>query len=353
MISGIHVSSSEIVIQKGENKKNALPLFVKDQIVHAKVLELLPQGSARLLINNRTVTAKTPMLLKIGEEIQLKVLEEKEGILLKFMGPAQKITTSQISSLIRFFPGNEALADVSRIHIPRVKDLLHELALKSGKADHSFLPRLIEKIGLTLENKTARLLQEQMSLPNLKQTSSVLLNQDIKALIQRELFMAGPNPSESLNMAASFSETLENFQILNHHSSESGRFLLPFPVFNDDVFRFGQLFIDTGDKKANDESSADRVIRISFLLDMSLLGPLRADFSVFKKEISGRFLLNDEDTCQYVRSMIPELRERLNAMDYKVHEIDCVPGDKIRLQPVDFIEALLESGSDRVLNIVI
>ena len=86
---------------------------------------------------------------------------------------------------------------------------------------------------------------------------------------------------------------------------------------------------------------------------MSLLGPLRADFSVFKKEISGRFLLNDEDTCQYVRSMIPELRERLNAMDYKVHEIDCVPGDKIRLQPVDFIEALLESGSDRVLNIVI
>ena len=354
MISGIHVSSSEIVIQKGENKKNALPLFVKDQVVHAKVLKLLPEGSARLLINNRTVTAKTPMLLKLGEEIQLKVLEEKEGVLLKFMGPAQKITTSQISSLIRFFPGNEALADVSRIHIPRVKNLLHELALKSGKADPSFLPTLIEKIGLTLENKTARLLlQEQMSLPNLKQTASVLLNQDVKALIQKELLMAGPNPSESLNMAASFSETLENFQILNHHSSESGRFLLPFPVFSEDVFRFGQLFIDTGGKKENEESSADRLIRISFLLDMSLLGPLRADFSVLKNEISGRFLLNDEDTCQYVRSMIPELKERLNAIDYKVHEIDCVLGDKIRLQPVDFIDALLESESDRVLNIVI
>jgi hypothetical protein len=353
MISGIHVSSSEIVIQKGETKKNALPLFVKNQVVHAKVLELLPEGSARLLINNRTVTAKTPMLLKLGEEIQLKVLEEKEGVLLKFMGPAQKITTSQISSLIRFFSGNEALADVSRIHIPRVKNLLHELALKSGKADPSFLPRLIEKMGLTLESKTARLLQEQMPLPNLKQTSFVLLNQDVKALIQKELLMAGPNPSESLSMAASFSETLENFQILNHHSSESGRFLLPFPVFNEEVFRFGQLFIDTGGKKNKEEGSAERLIRISFLLDMTLLGPLRADFSIFKKEISGRFLLSDEDTCQYVRSMIPELREKLKAIDYTVHEIDCALGDKIRLQPVDFIDSLLKSESDRVLNIVI
>ena len=243
MISGIHVSSSEVVINRGEGgEKNTIPLFVKDQIVHAKVLDLLPQGHARLLINNRMVTAKTGMLLKPGEEIQLKVLEEKEGVLLKFMGPAQKMTTSQVSSLIRFFPGNESLADVSRIAIPRVKDLLHDLALKSGKADTDFLPRLIEKIGMSLENKTAKLLQGRMALPELKQSLSVLLNHDVKALIQKEVFMAEPGHPESLNMAASFSETLENFQLLNHHSSESGRFLLPFPVFSEDVFRFWSAF---------------------------------------------------------------------------------------------------------------
>ena len=353
MISGIHVSSSEVVIQRGEGKKNTPPSFVKGQVVHAKVLELLPQGSARLLINNRSVTAKTAMLLKPGEEIQLRVLEEKETILLKLMGPVQKMSTSQISSLVRFFPGNESLADVARIHIPRVKDLLHDLALKSRRADKDFLPRLIEKIGMTLENKTARLLQGQMSLPDLKQSLSVLLNQDVKALIQKEVFMAGTDHPESLSMAASFSEALENFQLLNHHSSESGRFLLPFPVFSEDVFRFGQLFIDTGGKNRNEESFADKLIRISFLLDMSLLGPLRADFSILKKEISGRFLLNDEDTCEYVRSMIPELKERLNAIDYKIRKIDCRTGDKTGIQPADFIETLLKADSDRVLNIVI
>jgi len=353
MISGIHVSSSEVVINRGEGRKNTLPSFIKDQIVHAKVLDLLPQGNARLLINNRTVTAKTAMLLRPGEEIQLKVVEQKENVLLKLMGPVQKMTTSQVSSLIRFFPGNDFITDVTRIHIPRVKDLLYDMALKSGKADKNFLPKLIEKSGMTWENKTAKLIQGQASLPDLKQGLSNLLNQDVKALIQKELFLAGPDHPENLNMAASFSETLENFQLLNHQSAESGRFLLPFPVFSENSFRFGQLFIDTGGKNRDNEGSTDKLIQISFLLDMTSLGPLRADFSILKKEISGRFLLNDEEICQYVRSMLPELKERLKGIDYKVHEIECFTGDKTRIQPTDFIEAMLKTGSDRVLNIVI
>ena len=353
MISGIHASSSEVVIQRGEGRKNTIPSFVKDQVVQAKVLDILPSGSARLLINNRTVTAKTSMLLKPGEEIQLKVLEEKEAVLLKLIGPVQKMTPSQISSLTRLFPGNESITDATHINIPRVKDLLLDLALKSGKADKAFLPKLIEKSGMTWENKAAKLMQGQQPLPDLKQSLAVLLNQDVKALIQKELLMAGPDHPESLNTAASFSETLENFQLLNQHSSESGRFLLPFPVFSENAFRFGQLLIDTGGKNINEERSADKLIHISFLLDMSFLGPLRADFSILKKEISGRFLLTDEETCQYVGSMIPELKERLERVDYKVHEIDCVTGDKIRIQPTDFIETILKAGADRVLNIVI
>lgn len=353
MISGIHVSSSEIVINRDGGKKNILPLFTKDQIVQAKVLNLLPRGNARLLINNRTVTAKTSLLLKPGEEIQLKVLEQKEAVVLKLVSPVQKMTTSQVSSLIRFFSGNESMTDIGRINIPGVKNLLYELSLKSGEADKDFLPKLIEKSGMSLENKMAKLIQGQPSLPELNKGLSLLLNQDLKAMIRNELLSAGSNHPENLNAAASFSETLENFQLLNHQSAESGRFLLPFPVFSENVFRFAQLFIDTGGKKRNDEGPSDKLIQISLLLDMSSLGLLRADFSVLKKEISGRFLLKDEEICQYFRSMIPELKERLERIDYRVHDIDCVTGDKTRIQPADFIEMMLKAGSDRVLNIVI
>ncbi len=353
MISGIHVSSSEIVINKGEGKKNTLPQFAKDQVVQAKVLDTLVQGSARLLINNRVVTAKTSMLLKPGEEIQLKVLEQKEVFLLKLIGPVQKMTTTQISSLIRFFSGNESITDITRFNIPGVKNLLYDLALKSGKADKDFLPNLIDKSGLTWENKAAKLVQEGLSLPDLKQRLSLLINQDVKALIQKELIMNGPDHPKGPDAAASFSDTMENFQLLNHQGLESGRMLLPFPVFAENAFRFGQLLIDTGEKKKNDEKAADKLIQISFLLDMSFLGPLRADFSILKKEISGRFLLNDEEICQYVRSMIPELKKKLESIDYKVHDIDCGIGEKARFQPADFIEMMLKPTSDRVLNIVI
>lgn len=354
MISGIHVSSSEIVINRGEGgEKNTIPLFVKDQIVHAKVLDLLPQGKARLLINNRTVTAKTAMLLKPGEEIQLKVLEEKETVHLKFIGPVRKMTPSQISSLIRFFSGKESIMDITRINIPHMKDLLYDMALKSGKTDKAFLPKLIEKSGMTWENKLANLLKENQSLPDIKLNPSLLFTKDLKALIQNELYMTGTDHPANSDMAASLSETLENLQLLNHQSSESGRFLLPFPVFSENAFRFGRLFIDLGGRKKADDNSSDRLIQIAFLLDMSFLGPLRADFSILKKEISGRFFLNNEETRQYVQSMIPELKERLEGIDYHVHEIECDSADQTRIQPADFFETLLKSGTDRVINIVI
>ncbi|OGR11747.1 MAG: hypothetical protein A2277_15475 [Desulfobacterales bacterium RIFOXYA12_FULL_46_15] len=353
MISGIHVSSSEVVINRGEGgEKNTIPLFVKDQIVHAKVLDLLPQGHARLLINNRMVTAKTGMLLKPGEEIQLKVLEEKEAVHLKFIGPVRNVTLPQISSLIRFFSGKESIMDITRINIPYMKDLLYDMALKSGKTDKAFLPALIEKIGMTWENKLSNLLQENHSLPDNKLNPSLLFTKDLKALIQKELYMSGPDHPVNSDIA-SLSETLENLQLLNHQSSESGKFLLPFPVLSENAFRFGQLFIDLGGKKKADDNSSDKLIQIAFLMDMSLLGSLRADFSILKKEISGRFILENEETRQYVQSMMPELKERLESIDYHVHEIECASADQTRIQPHDFIETLLKSGTDRVLNIVI
>nr|NJM03809.1 hypothetical protein [Desulfobacula sp.] len=51
--------------------------------------------------------------------------------------------------------------------------------------------------------------------------------------------------------------------------------------------------------------------------------------------------------------MMPELKERLYAIDYKVREIDCRTGEKTEIQPADFIETLLKADADRVLNIVI
>lgn len=354
MISGIHLSSSEVLISRGQGKAQAIPLFVKDQIVPAKVLDVLSQGNARLLINNRVLTAKTDMLLRPGEEIRLKVLDEKDSVILKLVGPVQKITLSQISSLIRFFSGKESAMDISRMNMQGMKDLLFDISLKSGDANSDFLPDLMEKIGLNFEHKLTGLFDMQGSSKDIQQALSLLFKQNLKALIQKELFLAGPDQPVGNDMAASLSELLENLQILNHQGGEAGRYLLPLPVFSGDIFRFGQLFIDTGGKSGSEpESPSDRLIQVSFLLDMSHLGPLRADFSILKKEISGRFFFKDQDICHYVQSMLPDLRERLEKRDYSVREIRCFSDEKTGLEPFNLIERLLKAGSDRVLNIVI
>lgn len=353
MITGIHVSSSEMVIHKEDDKKNTLSGFRKNRVISAKVLKLLPRGNAQLLVNGQKVVAKTALLMKPGEEVQLKVLSQKDDIILKLMGPVQKMTTRQISSLVGFFSKNESMPDPTGIKIKNVKALLYDMALKSDDPDKTFLPKLIEKSGLVWEKKVARALLGNTISSDMKDKLDMLLKQDIKGNILKELSGADPGKFETLKTAAAFSETLENFQVLNHNNSDSGRFLLPFPIFSESSFSFGQLLIDTGDKTKKDAKDADKLIQLSFLLDMSRLGPLRADFSILKKKMTGRFLLKDEDTCKYVESMLPELKTRLAGIDYQVHQITCVTAEKKDIQHSSLIETLVKARDDQVLNIVI
>ena len=353
MISGVHIASSEMVINKDDGKKGDLPKFKKNQIINAKVLQLLPRGKALLLVNGQKVVAKTAMLLKPGEEVQLKVFQEKAAIILKLIGPVQKMTTRQISSLVSFFSKNKFIPDITGAKMKGVKELLYDMALKSDKPDKTFLPKLIEKSGMVWEKNVARILLGNKSSPDIKAGLDILLKQDVKGNILKELLVAGPQRFETLKMAAFFSETMENFQLLNHHSSDSGRFLLPFPIFNEHAFSFGQLLIDTGDKTKDNNKDGDKVIHISFLLNMTRLGPLRADFSILKNQITGRFLLKDNDTCEYVKSMIPELTTKLANIEYQVHQIECTTAKKEEIQQSSFIESLVKAHDDSVLNIVI
>jgi hypothetical protein len=353
MITGIHLSSSEMILTRDEGKKNTFPPFVKHQKVRATVLKMLPQGKAQLLINGQKVVAKTSMLLKPGEEIQLKVLVQKDAVVLKLIAPVQKMTSQQISSLVRLFSKNDPLSDMTGIKLSTVKALLYDMALKSDEPEEKFLSKLIDKSGLLWEKKVAQTLLDKTSASDMKVRLDSLYKQDMKGQLLKELLMADSGKFEAVKSAVAFSETLENFQLLNHHSSDTGRWLLPFPIFNASVFRFGQLFIDTGGKTKKQNRPADNLIRISFLLDMTQLGPLRGDFSILKNEITGRFLFKDEAACAYVQSMIPDLETRLATVDYQVCRIECAMAKAEDIQHTCFIEALVTGHDNSVLNVVV
>ncbi len=355
MISGIHISSSQMLIKdEGSNKQN-LPGFKNNQIVKAKILQRMPNGKALILVGNQKIMAKTAMLLKPGEDVQLQVISQSSDIVLKLIHPVQKLTTKQISSLVTLFSKNSSIIDITDSRMEKIKDIFYEISLKSGKTDKNFLPRLIDKSGITFENKIVNILSGSKSDEDIKIIMNNLLKQDIKGSILQELLAGAQNPLKtgSAKMASLFLETMENFQLLNHQSSDSGRFLLPFPIFSESTFSFGQLLIETGDKNKNRQKDSDKIVNISFLLDMSELGPVRADFSILKKDISGEFLLQNSDTCEFVKSMIPELKTRLAKIEYRAVQIECKTVSKVELDPGSLIEALIKTGDDRIVNLVI
>lgn len=356
MISGVHISSNKIIIDRSENRSQHLPQFRNNDIVKAEILKQLPDGRALLLVNNQKITAKTSLLLEPGKEFWFKVSQQQDEIIFKLVNPGrQKDSSGHLTSLVRLFGDVKSVPDINRIKMPQIRNLFYETALKSDRADRDFLPRLLEKGGLSLEKKIGAVLGQDSGKPavsGVKQLVTAILEQDLKGAMLLEKGFVENQSSEAGKILNRFIETLENFQVLNSQNSEAGKFLLPFSVFSDMGFSFAQLLIDTG---GNSESEAkeDRVINISFLLDMTRLGALRADFSILKKEISGRFLLKDHETRNYVKSMIPELKSRLSAIEYKIIKIDCKTGKDEQILPGSLIEELAKEKHHQVLNIVI
>jgi len=348
MISKIHISPPEMMIQK----EVGAPAFQKNQLVSAKVLHLLPQGKVQLLIDGQPVVAKTGLLLNPGEELQLKVVQQKDSVLLKLLEPLQSVGTKQLVSLVRFLSKNNVLPDIARTNIPDLTNILQETALKSSKRDDSFLPRLIENNGLLWEKKMGSLLKVQ-GQDTVRSSLDQLLKQDLKGALLNQLAMATSKGEVLQKAVTGFLDTLENFQLLNTQTSESGRYLMPFPIFVGSNLSFGQLLIDTGDKKEDKNRDSHKVIRVSFLLNMTNMGAVRADFSILKKAITGRFLLENDDICDYVKSMIPELKIRFEQIEYAVGNIDCFTAAKEEIQPNVLMESLFKNENDSVFNIVI
>ncbi len=352
MISKIHISPPEMLVQKEIGKDIPTPVFKENQIVSAKVLHLLPRGNAQLLINGQQVVAKTGLLLNPGEELQLKVVQQKDSVLLKLIEPLQSVGTKQLVSLIRFLSKNNTLQDVARTNIPDLTKVLRETALQSGKRDDSFLPRLIENNGLLLEKKMASLLNVQ-GQDTVRSSLDQLLKQDLKGALLNQLAMATSKGEAMQKTVTGFLDILENFQLVNTQTSESGRYLMPFPIFVGSDLNFGQLLIDTGEKKEDQDRDNNKVVRVSFLLNMTNMGPVRADFSILKKAITGRFLLENDDICDYVKSMIPELKNRFEQIEYAVGNIECFTAAPEEIQPNALMETLFKNENDSVLNIVV
>ncbi len=95
------------------------------------------------------------------------------------------------------------------------------------------------------------------------------------------------------------------------------------------------------------------MIQIAFLMNMTALGGVRAQFSILDKAITGRFLLETPEICAYIDNLIPYLKNRLLSNGYQVRKIDCQVAPAGSFVPNALVKALTCSLEKSGLDLVI
>jgi len=234
--------------------------------------------------------------------------------------------------------------------LAHLRSLLMLISLKSGTADNGLLPRLLEQSGLGWEKNLGKLLQATPVPGN--EIIDNLVSSDLKGSVLKLLTSMDPAGQETANALKEFSETIEQFQSLNRYSSESGRYLVPFPIFSDHEFSYGQLLFDLGDNQPRKGRDSKRLIRVSMLLAMTRLGTVRIDFSVFNKDISGGILVPDPDVRSLIVQHMPQLKNKLKTHGFNVLQMDCTVAGKEVLSQTSLFDAVVNDARQMV-NIVI
>ncbi|MCD4744273.1 MAG: hypothetical protein K8R67_17560 [Desulfobacteraceae bacterium] len=355
MIAGIHISPSDLIIRKEAVKNSVLASLKENQKIDAKVLKVFSDNKAEVLIAGKKVIVKSPFLLTQGAKLELNILKTEENLTFKIIPSNENKFSEKISALIRLVSKSNPFLSLTKIDNTELLEMLKSISLKSDRADKDFLPRLFNKSGILFEQKMSTLLK-QGNNQFLQQEVLNIFKNDIKGYVLNQLQTQDHNAG-NLKMLSEYSSNIENLQVLNAQSSDTGKYLIPFPVFTNDSFSFGQLLIDLGNPKENKKNgNKDRIINVSFLLNMSKLGGLRADFSIYKKSISGVFNLSSIEVCDFVKTKLPQLKENLTQREYLVRNIECKVASKEEISPTSLVESFAKDvtkDKDRILNIII
>ena len=328
-ISHLPFSASSLALQ-AEDSSSSFPEFIKNEVVQGKVLKTTSLENV-LLIKGRRVMAKSHLPLKEGAVLQLKVAEAHPVPILKLLG-AQTTGTDAVNvamifsamkeNLWKLLVENLKLHGVSKEDALLFKELLHDLSARLfKKPTPDMLRTFIEESGLGWEKKLKELcIQKQVGAEDLNK----LIGKDLKGLGSRMLFQN----AEKQVLLNRFVSALKNIQLLNHFSLEQdNKIFLPIPIqFPDGLFTIGQLLIhmQQQEKDKHGNKKRDRSFyRVSFLLEFSNLGPLRADLTIREKEIDGRFLLSKEEGKLLIERNLPSLISNLTARGFCINHMEC------------------------------
>ena len=324
------IQASWLSLQSRENDASQ-PQFIKNEIVKGIVLKSISSSSVMLLIKGKRVNADTHVPLAEGSFVTLKVENTHPNPILKLLHIEGKgidtINTSVIfngidKNLWKTIIENMNEYPLSHKEKEQLEELVNDISKKLfPKPTPDLLKASIDKSGLGWENKIRELLTsktyDQVSIQK-------LLTGDLKGLISK-FIASSSRESELFN---SFVALIKNVQVLNHFGFEQdGKIFIPLPLqFPDGYFTVGQLLIESdrsNRKQRKKKEQGNGFYRISFFLELSNLGPLRADLAIQNDKISGRFLTVKEKTKLVIEKNLPSFISTFNKRGFSILHLEC------------------------------
>lgn len=331
------IPESKISFPSGNGDTPNLKL-VKNEVLKGKVLKTISSNKALLLIKGQKIMARSHLPLTEGSEISLKVEKIDPNPILKLLGTKHEtINTIKTSMILTGIKKNLWKTIIE--HIDRFRLSNDEKKLFKELADHiskrlflkptpDLLRELIDKSGLGWEAKLREIITSK-TFP--KANINELISGDLKGLGSK--FIASmKQQNEVMNQ---FVSMIKNIQLLNRFGLEQdGKIFIPIPMhFPDGLFTVGQLLIHLhqNKKRGHETKKTDKdLFKVSFLLELSNLGPLRADLSVRGEQINGRFLMVEEHAKLLIETNLPSFVKILKERGFSILHLECQikdPGD--------------------------
>jgi hypothetical protein len=352
------VSSSKISLQSVDNT-TVYPKLVENEIVKGKVVKSFSLKSVMLLIKGRRIMAETHMPLREGSVISLKVEEVQPNPVLKLLGTInQSIETINTSMILNGLKENLweiIFENIDYCILPDkdkklFKELIDDVSKKLFlKPNPDLLRELVDKSGIGWEAKLREIITSKTDYG--KTYIDELITGDLKGLVSKFIsLMEGKN-----DLFERFVSTIKNLQLLNQFGLEQERkIFIPIPFqFPDGLFTAGQLLIHLNENKKEDGDGKEKdkdFFKISFLLEMTRLGPLRADLVVRKKQINGRFLIVEEKAKNIIEKQLPSLIETLEKKGFVILHFDCHIKEPVEIKDTLIKEIIHKEGHN--INLV-
>ena len=337
------VPSFTISLQPDSNT-SIYPNLSENEIVKGKVLKSFSLKNVMLLIKGQRIMAKTHMPLREGSVISLKVEEVHPNPVLKLLGTINEnietINTSIILTGLKKNIWKTIIDNIDHYILPDndkiiFKELVDDISKKLFlKPNPDLLRELIDKTGIGWEAKLRKIITSKTFYS--KESFNELITGDLKGFGSKMLsLMEGKS-----DLFERFVSTIKNVQLLNQLGLEQERkIFIPIPLqFPDNLFTMGQLLIHLKDKKKDNGNEKEKnFFKISFLLEMSHLGPLRADLVVRKKQINGRFLIVEEKAKIIIEKQLPTLIKTLEKKGFSIPNFECLVK-----KPVEIKDSLIK-----------